>query len=936
MARASPSSYARTVSARRPQVLLGRAGECELLDRLLANVRGGQSAVLVIRGDAGIGKTALLHYCARQASEFRIARIAGVEAEMELPFAAIHQLCGPLLGRLDVLPEPQQRALAVALGLSSGKAPDRFLVALAVLSLLSAVAEERPLLCLVDDAHWLDDASSQVLGFVARRLLAESVATVFAVREAGNIRAFDGLPELPLEGLDEQGARALLAWAVPRRLDERIRDRIVAETAGNPLALLELPRVMSAAELAGGFDLPGAGGLPGHLENHYLQRIGALPEATQRLLLLAAADPAGDAVLIWRAAQQLGIGSGALAPAVDAQLMSIGEQVRFRHPLVRSAAYGTASPAARQEAHRVLAELTDPQHDPDRRAWHRALAATSPDEDVAAELERSAERAQMRGGLAAAAAFLERAAELTPDAGPRVGRALGAAEVKYRCGEADAALRLLGQVDAGPLNALQRARVHLLRGETFFSSHRRGEAPPLLLLAARELEPLDPLLSRDTYLDALSAALVVGQLAGEVGLSEVAQAARAAPANPGSSVRPQDLLLDGLAVVITEGYVAGAPLLKEAVSAFRNTDIPVVEAMRWLWPATHAAYDLWDDESWDELSARRVTLARETGALSVLPIALRARVGFHLFAGELASAASLSDEIEAVTKATGGGHARYRALALAAFSGRESEAAALIHAASSDLVGRSDGMGLTLIEHAKAVLYNGLGRYREACEAARRGAAHPRELAISNWSLPHLVEAAVRTDQRALAEDAMRRLARTTAPSGTDWALGVESRCRALVSDGDEAEGYYRDAIDHLGRTRLRAEHARGHLLYGEWLRRQAHHVEARTHLRTAHDMFGDMGMEAFTKRARRERLATGESIRKRRTERRDKLTPQEAQIAQLARAGLTNPEIGGQLFLSPRTVEWHLKKIFTKLGISSRRGLPDALSSPDREATIA
>jgi DNA-binding CsgD family transcriptional regulator len=916
------------VAAHRPPVLLGRAGERQVLDRLLESVRGGQSAVLVVRGEAGAGKTALLHYCGRQASGFRVAHVAGVEAEMELPFAALHQLCTPMLDHLDALPEPQQDAARIALGLSSGNAPDRFLVALAVLSLLSAVADERPLLCLVDDGQWLDGASEQILGFVARRLVAESVAIVVAVRDAGERRAFDGIAELLVAGLGEEDARTLLARAVPGRLDTRVRDRIVAETRGNPLALLELPRGMSAAELAGGFELPAARDLPGRIEEHYSNRVAALPEATQRLLLLAAADPVGDATLVWRGAETLGIETSALAPAQDAELLEIGAQVRFRHPLVRSAVYRGASEAERRRVHEALAAATDPEVDADRHAWHRALAADGRDEAVAAELEHSAGRAQARGGLAGAAAFLERATELTPDPRVRAGRALAAAEVKLQSGAPAAALRLLGQAEAGPLDALQRARAHLLRGQAAFGSQHGGDAPLLLLAAAREFEPLDALVARDTYLDALAAALFVGRLAADVGLVDVARAARGAPA---SSERPQDLLLDGLAVAITEGPAAGAPLLERAVSAFRTADMPAPEAARWLWLATHAAHDLWDDESWEELCDRHIALARQAGALFVLPIALSARIGLHLFAGELTTAASLIDEVAAVTEATASGLPPYGALALAAFRGREAEATELIRAVRDELAPRGDGMGLTLVEHATAVLYNGLGRYGEACEAAQRGAASPQELAFSTWSLPQLVEAAVRSDQPALAQDAMQRLAETTAASGTDWSRGIEARSRALVSGDDEAEGWYRDAIERLGRTRVRGELARAHLLYGEWLRRNQRRADAREQLRTAHGMYTDMGMEAFAERARRELVATGEKVRRRSPETRDELTPQEAQIAQLAREGLTNAEIGGQLFLSPRTVEWHLKKVFGKLGISSRRGLHDAL--PGRAA---
>jgi DNA-binding NarL/FixJ family response regulator len=919
------------VTTRRPPVLLGRAAELEVLERMLGNVRGGQSAVLVIRGEAGVGKTALLDHCAGQASEFRVARFAGVQAEMELPFAGVHQLCGRMLDRLDAVPEPQRNALSVALGLSAGEPPDRFFVALAVLGLLSEAAEERPLLCVVDDAQWLDGASGQILGFVARRLLAESVALVFAVREPANASELEGLPALPLAGLGEEDARALLTMAVPGRLDDGVRDRIIAETRGNPLALLELPRRKSEPQLAGGFGLPAAADLPDCMEQHYMERLRALPAPTQQLLLLAAAEPAGDAALLWRAAETLGIRASDVAPAEEEALVEIGSAVRFRHPLVRSAAYRTGSPEDRRRVHAALAQASDPVRDADRRAWHRALAAPAPDEEVAAELERSACRAQIRGGLAAAGTLLERAAELTPDHGSRAQRALAAAKAKLESEAPEAALRLLGQAEAGPLNPRARGQAHVLRGRVAYGSRRGREAPPLLLAAARELEPLDKELAWDTYLDALTAAVFVGRLAGDVGVLEVAQAVCAAAARP---QRPQDLVLHALAVAITEGCGAGAPLLYRAVDAFRLVEMPAAEEIRRLGLVIHAAETLWDAESLRELSDRRLALARRSGALRMLPLALSARARQHLIAGELVAAASLVDELAAVAEATGRGLPPYSAVALAAFRGNEDEAVELIRAVRAEAGARGDGYGLTLVDYAEAVLYNGLGRYRHACEAAQRGAAQPYELALSTWSLPHLVEAAVRSDQPELAEDAMQRLALTTSASGTDWALGIQARSRALVSDDGDAEALYQDALDRLGRIRLGAELAHAHLLYGEWLRRQARRVDAREQLRTARRMFTEMGMEAFAERTRRELSATGETVRKRAPAFRDELTPQEQHIAQLARNGLTNAEIGSQLFLSPRTVEWHLKKVFGKLGISSRLGLHDALPTQAPEGS--
>src|SRR3954469_8005768 len=587
---------------------LDRTIEREMLDGVLATVREGQSAVLVIRGEAGIGKTTLFRYAARHASGFRVAQVTAVEAEMELPFAGIHQLCAPLLDHLAALPQPQQDALSVALGLASGEVPDRFLVGLAVLGLLSAAGEERPLLCLVEDAQWLDEASGLILGFIARRLLAESVAIVVTLREPNNRHDFDGLPELLLRGLGEEDAHTLLTRAVPGRLDDRVRDRIVAETRGNPLALLDLPRSMSAAELAGGFELLVATDLPRHLEDHYLLRARELPEPTQRLLLLAAAEPIGDATLVWRAAHGLGIERSSLAPAEDAQLVEVGARVRFRHPPVRSAVYRAAVLSARRAAHRALAEATDPDTDPDRRAWHRAHAAVGVDEEVAAELERSADRARARGGAAAAAAFLAHATELTPDPAERGRRALAAAQAKFDAAAADAALELLAIAELAPLDELQRARLERLRAEIAFARTRGSDAPAPLLHAARRLESLDAAMARETHLEAMAAAMFAGRLGEERGIRDAAEAALTAPPAP-QPPRAIDLLLDGLAMRFTEGYEAGLPLLREALGAFQDVERLTAADVRWLWLACRLAQDLWDDELWHDLATRGVRVA---------------------------------------------------------------------------------------------------------------------------------------------------------------------------------------------------------------------------------------------------------------------------------------------------------------------------------------
>jgi DNA-binding CsgD family transcriptional regulator len=898
---------------------LDRASEREALDRLLAQGREGQSAVLVIRGEAGIGKTALLRYAARQASGLRVAQVTGVEAEMELPFAGIHQLCAPVLERLDVLPQPQQDALNVALGLAAGDVPDRFVVGLAVLGLLSAAAEERPLLCLVEDAQWLDAASGQILGFVARRLLAESVAIVVTVREPNDRRDFDGLPELELRGLAEKDARTLLMGAVPGRIDDRVRDRIVAETRGNPLALLDLPWNLSADELAGGFELLPATDLPRQLEEQYHQRAAELPEATQRLLLLAAAEPLGDATLIWRAAEALGIASSSLAPAEDVQLVEIGARVRFRHPLVRSAVYRAAAVSERRAAHRALAEATDPDTDPDRRAWHRAHAAAGVDESVAAELERSADRARSRGGAAAAAAFLARAAELTPDPAERGRRVLAAAQAKFDAAAAEAALDLLGTAELAPLDEFQRAWLERLRAEITFARTRGSDAPAPLLDAARRLEPLDTAMARETYLEAMAAAMFAGRLGDGPGVREVAEAARAAPVS--EQPRAIDLLLDGLATRFIEGYSASLPPLREALRELRGVQELTEREMRWLGLGCRLAQDLWDDELWYVLATGGLRVAREKGAVSVLPLAATYRAALHVQAGEFGVASALIAEADAITQATGMAPLKYASLMLTAWRGNEAEGVGLIEAAEFEGKARGEGMGLRALGGFTALLLNGCGRYGEALDAAQRGSEQD-DVGMFGSTLVELIEAGVRSGATDVSAAALDQLSERTRASGTDWALGIEAGSRALLSDGPAAERLYREAVERLARTRGAVHLARARLLYGEWLRRENRRVDARDQLRAAHEMFRDVGAEGFAERARHELQATGETVRKRTEDARAVLTPQEAQIARLAKDGLSNPEIGAQLFISPRTVQYHLRKVFLKLDITSRNQL--------------
>ncbi|HWX97106.1 MAG TPA: AAA family ATPase [Solirubrobacteraceae bacterium] len=909
--------------------LRGRRGEREALEELIDAVRGGQSRALVVRGEPGVGKTALLEYVADRASDCRLVRATGVQSEMELAFAGLHQLLAPLLDHLERLPAPQRDALLTAFGLSPGSTPDRFLVALAVLSLLSDAAGEQPLICLVDDEQWLDRASAQVLAFVARRLQAESVGVVFAARVASDDIA--GLPELVVEGLGEDDARALLDSVLTSPLDAQVREQIVTDTRGNPLALLELAGGLTPAELAGGFGLPGGVALSGRIEASFRRRLDALPGQTRLLLALAAADPVGEPSLVWRAAERLGIDPQDATPAAEADLLEIGARVLFRHPLVRSAAYRSASLRERQDVHGALADVTDPESDPDRRAWHRAQAQGAPDEQVADELERSAGRALARGGLAAAAAFLERAATLTPEPGRRTQRLLAAARTKRDAGALDEALGLLVAVEAGLLDALQLARVDLLRGQIALEQRRAADAGRLLLGAARRLETLDAGLARETYLEALGAA-IGNDLDVPGGALEVVEAARAAPhdrARPNAT----DALLDAFATRLTDGFAASAPLLSRALELMLHLDLSNEEVRRWLFisggrPGMIVAVELWDAGSLHTLAARQARLARDTGALVNLQLALSFLARSHLLAGELTATAQLIEEDRLIAEVSGNPPLRSAEMTLAAWRGQEAQVSELIDAASQEAT--ADWRMVS--SYARSVLYNGLGRHDLAREAAWSSFAGD-PVGSGPILLPELVEAAARTGDMAKLETALEWLSERTGAISSEWALGIEARTRALLGEGEAAERSYRDSIVHLAHARTRVELARSHLLYGEWLRRERRRVDAREQLRTAHEMLATMGVEAFAERARRELVATGARARKRTVETRDELTAQEALIARLARDGLSNPEIGTRLFISPRTVKYHLRKVFIKLGVSSRNELHRVLPSDPTSA---
>jgi DNA-binding CsgD family transcriptional regulator len=908
---------------------LDRRRECAVLDELLDAVRRRRGGVVVVRGEAGIGKTALLDYAAGAARDVNLVRVAGVESELELAFAVLHQLCTPILDRLPLLPEPQRGALATAFGLRSGPPPDQFLVGLGVLSLLSEAAEERPLVCLVDDGHFMDRASSQALGFVARRLMAEPVLLVIAVREPG--AELHGLPDLAVDGLSNEHARELLDLVLRRPVDERVLERFLDEARGNPLALLELPRDYSVADLVDGSHLPVASSLASRIQEVFRRQITELPAGTRLLLRVAAADPVGDPTRVWLAGQRLGVPAEAATPAIEAGLIEFATWVRFRHPLVRSAVYHAASLGERQAVHRALAEATDPEADPDRHAWHRAQASPGPDEDVAAALARSARRAQDRGGLAAAAAFLHRAATLTPDPTSRARRLLDAARAKRDAGDLPAALELLSAADAGPPEERRAAEAQHLRGQVIYEQRRGREAAGLLLGAARRLEPFDAGLAREAYMQALGAALWTGESEQPGILREIATAARTAPPRS-APPRAADVLLDGLAIRLTEGHAAAAPTLAHALRLILDLGLGTdLDVGRYLWLVGYragaiVAGELWDDDAWHTLAARQVEVARNAGALVQLQFALNYLAWTHIESGDLTTAAHLIEEDRLIGEAIGAPPVGYCALDLAAWRGDVAAAVELIETTTQLAAVHGLGRLRSLADHASAVLHNGLGRHAAARDAALR-AFQRDEVGYDTFIGAELAEAASRTGDRVAVTAVLDRLSERARAVPTQWALGTEACVRALADDGVTADDCYRQSIERLGRTRRRAHLARVHLLYGEWLRRERRRTDARRHLRLAYELLTAMGADGFAERARRELLATGETVRRRTADAAVvELTAQEAQIARLVREGLSNPEISTRLYVSPRTVEWHLGNVFTKLDIRSRRQLRGVL----------
>ncbi|MEU1205864.1 LuxR family transcriptional regulator [Nocardia sp. NPDC005825] len=901
--------------------LIGRYRELEVLDRLLAEVRGGRSRVLVLRGDAGVGKSALLDHLAEQATQGQTVRTAGVEAESDFAYSALQRLCAPLMSHLEKLPPVQQDSLRVAFGLSAGKPPEMLLVGMAVLGLCAEAAAEVPLLCLIDDAQWLDLMSQRILAFVGRRLDAESVAMVFAERttDSGSVDEFAGLAELPVHGLADPYARTLLDGVLPGPVDDRVRDRIVAETGGNPLALLELPRGLSPTELAFGFGGPGGAPIATQVEDGFRRRIDVLPADSRILLLVAAIEPVGDGPLLWRALGLLGIGLEAGAAAEAANLITLGAPVRFRHPLVRSAVWRGAEAATLRAAHRALAEATDAELDPDRRAWHQAHAAVGPDEQVAAALERSADRALARGGRAAAASFLERAAALTPDPDEQARRAVAAARTYLAAGATARVPDLLAAAELGPPDPRRQAEAARLRALASYLAKPGFGAVQPLLAATAQLRDLDPAAARETCLSALGAAMWAGRIEPD-GLRKTAETARGLP--PGHD--PAGAFLRAFVTWSADGPRAAIPFLQQALDGYAAGNDPGA-----LWLAVAAAIELGDLQGCLSITERATATAQATGTLSLIPTALTYRTIALIHTGRFSEARGLLAELAATEESMRLSASTIAPAMISAYQGQERQALGPIAALERDGEQRGLGRFLGVAGCARAVLHNGLGNYSAAMEAAR-SALEYRDFALHNWALCELVEAATRTGEQSVAADAREQLG-DWARTGTHWALGAHALAIALTEapgpagSAEQIEDHYREAVDHLGRGGLGVLEARTRLLFGEWLRRRNRRAQARVELRAAHDAFVHMDMAGFAERARRELLATGETVRKR-TSGPSVLTPQEAQIARLAGAGRPNAEIGAELFLSPRTVEWHLHKVFTKLGVSSRRELDGAL----------
>ena len=907
--------------------LFGRRAERAAIDVLLGGAVEGRGGALVLRGDAGIGKTALLQYAVDSSEAMQVARIAGVHSEMELPYAAIHQLLSPMLSQLDDVPPRQRDALASAFGLIEGTAPDRFLVGVGALALLEAAAAEHPLLCAIDDAQWLDRASAGTLAFVTRRIRDVPIAMVLAARDDDEEHEpFAGLPELRLKGLGTEDARELLSTIVTGPLSEGLRECILLHAEGNPLALSELPEAMTKDELRGIDSLTWPIPITARLEDLFGRRMKGLPATARTALLVAAASPSDDPRLVFRAGERLGLDGSSVVPAVEEGLLRVEPRIAFRHPLVRSAAYAIAAPEDRRKAHEALANVTDPVADADQRAWHLSSAAAGPDEEVADELARAADRARRRGGFVAAAECLKRSAHLSPAPRDRAERYLAAAEAELAAGGAHGAAALVTAARAVGLDDVQTARAERLRGLVAFELGDIDEAASILVGAARAFATIDVRLARDTHLSALGAAMYAGPLAREGAVADAAAAALAAPKLPEQEMTAADFMLDGYANQIVGNLSEGAALLLRGIQMLRTSDDARVFLL-----SCGAALRVWDDDALREIALRGVELAREAGAFTALHVALHHLAFSEVGLGRYLAAEAAAVEAREISTSLGNGwsigaHAPAELL-VAACRGDDATTRMLHDTIVREATLRGEGVIVLFAEYALALLEIGSGRYREALPSVTRACGDDAAMIV--LGLPDLVEAAARSGEMELAERALERLSAIIHVSRTAVGLGVQARCRALVADSADAGAHYREAIDHLRNSRAIPQLARTLLLYGEWLRRVRRRRDAREPLREALQYFESIGADAFADRARAELRATGERARSRSSDAPEELTAQEALIARLVADGASNPEVAAQLSISRKTVESHLTKVFAKLGVSSRGHLVRALKDP-------
>jgi DNA-binding CsgD family transcriptional regulator len=913
--------------------LLGRERERMHLADMLSSARNGHGSVVLLLGEAGIGKSALLGDLAHGADDFTICRAIGVESDMELSYAGLQQLCAPIFDSRTDLPAPQRSALEKIFGLTTGSLPDRFLVGMAALGLIVSAAKRQPVMWIVDDPQWLDRSSVHTIGFISRRLPTERIAIAIAAREHLDGDDLTGLPELTLTGLGDEDARRLIP-AVSGPTDPSVRDRIIAEARGNPLALLELPRTWTSAEVADDFEEAGRATLAAKLGLVFSNRLRKLPQETQILLALAAAEPTGDPSLLKAAAHLIGLDWATAAPAERAGLIEIGRYVRFRHPLVRAVSYRTAPVSVRMEAHRALADVTDPVVDQDRRAWHRASSTVVQDEGIAKELERSAGRAKARGGLLGAATLLERAAFLTPDGPRRADRTLVAAQAKRDAGALDSALRLLSIVESEPPSELRAALTQQLRGRIAFDQGFGPEAAELLRDAAVRLERFDPTNATDTHFESLVAAIWASGPDGPGLIRKSAESAR--PAVPRSeSQRTADLLVNAIALWATEGYEAAAPAMNLALAAARDRTFGDLDANEPLWTVENRtagilALEAWDLETGLALAERQVTAARESGALVQLQFALHFLANYVVLTGDVSGAVTLMEEERQLSIATQMRASGHSDALLAALRGDAALALPLIDSMRDLATNDGQGRVVAFSHYLSSVQYNALGQHEHALECARR-VMEWGVIGYQTLAAPELAEAASRQGDTELLADVAAWVTARAGATPTDWALGISALVNALAADAaDDPDGLYRASIERLRGTPLRFLLARAKLLYGEWLRRRGRKGDALVQLTAAHEALNEMGLTSFAERARREVSATtSRRVRKYLDDPTAELTGQELQVTRLVQDGLTNREIGVRLYLSPRTVEWHLRNVFGKVGVSTRHQLRDTNLAP-------